>query len=265
MKIAVYLDEVGETLTDSCDVLSRLNIHNVVLRQIWSDNICNASDNACQKLKKLLLKHNFDVQMIASNLGNIESNKLSSISDETIDRTIVIAQYFDAKFVRIFCGLKAQNNRVLHDLEMIKNWVQKLSDKFIGCGIFPLIEITNDSAIEHPSDIAEILSNNALIGVLYDPAQLIIKKNQNPFIKYWPLLKDRVYGIDIHDFKIGHGFKPIGHGDTKLKETIGDAISSNYDGWLFIEPGLGRRLTTQSSKEEVFEANLQILYSFLNQ
>ena len=103
------------------------------------------------------------------------------------------------------------------------------------------------------------------MGVLYDPAQLIIKKNQNPFIKYWPLLKNRVCGIDIHDFKIGHGFKPVGHGDARLKETIDDAINDNYDGWFFIEPGLGKRFTTQSSKEEVFAANFQILNSLLNQ
>lgn len=261
MKIAAYLDEVGETPVDSCDILSRLNIHDVVLRQIWTDNICNASDSVCQKLKKILIKYNINTQMVASNLGNIESDKLLSIPDETIDRAIVIAQYFDAKFVRIFCGLKTKD----HDLKTIKTWVQKLSHKFIGCGISPLIEITNGSAAENPSDIAEILSDNTLVGVLYDPAQLIIKKNQNPFIKYWPLLKNRVCGIDIHDFKIGHGFKPVGHGDARLKETIDDAINDNYDGWFFIEPGLGKRFTTQSSKEEVFAANFQILNSLLNQ
>ena len=68
MKIAAYLDEVGETPVDSCDILSKLNIHDVVLRQVWTDNICNASDSVCQKLKKILIKYDikakYNKQMI---------------------------------------------------------------------------------------------------------------------------------------------------------------------------------------------------------
>jgi hypothetical protein len=110
-----------------------------------------------------------------------------------------------------------------------------------------------------PAQVATLLSRFRRWRLLYDPVQLIIRQNQDPFLRYWTLLKSFTAAIDIRDFKIGYGFKPAGFGDAKISQTIQDVLKSDYKGWCFLEPSLGRRFGSATSKAETFKMALEAL------
>lgn len=252
LRLAAYLDEAGQDPQAGCGILKSTGISYVALRHAWTSNVCDIPDNSCQILKKLLESNNLDVILIASELGNVPANELQNISKENIHRIFNIATYFKAQYVRIYPGFgNIAQDQILHD------WFGLITDYAISANITPLIEISDRSTIFRPSDAIKWLNKYKRWKLLYDPAQLIIKQAQDPYIKYWKPLKQFVAAIDIHDYKIGHGHKPVGFGDAKIDMVLNS--DEDFVGWYFLEPALGRKYGTAMTKSGVFEIALNAL------
>jgi hypothetical protein len=255
LKLAAYLDEAGEDPISACSVLNKAGISYVVLRYAWSGNVCDVSDQACQRLKQALSDNNLSVVTVISDLGKVEPKLLSHIPQEQIDRVFNVVSYFKAGSVRVLTGTRTREPSD----DSIRQWMQLITDRCLQANIVPLMEITEDAAIFQASDVAQWLAKFRRWRLLYDPVQLIIRQNQDPFLRYWTLLKSFAAAIDLRDFKIGHGYKPPGFGDAKVKLTLDDTIKSNFKGWYFIEPSLGRRFGGATTKQETFNMALEAL------
>lgn len=255
-KIASYLDEAGEDPTDSCDVLVSHDIRYVVLRNVWGGkNICECSDTVCQKLRKIIADKNVSVVSISSDLGNVPADQLMQIPDDIINRVFNIATYFGAESIRFLAGTKVSDNT----LPTVNEWFDKISRLSIQNNVIPMLEIVNDAYVHEPANIANLLAKYKKWQILYDPVQIIIKKKLDPFTKYWSLLKNYTKAIDVRDYIVGRGFKPPGLGDAKIKEVLDDAANSNFNGWLFLEPNLGRRYRSATSRRETFGLAMESL------
>jgi len=248
LRVAAYLEEAGEDPETACDNLLELDIPYIALKQVWTDNIGRIPDPACQKLQKVIQSKKMTVIMLATELGEVSADELKSVRDEEIERIFNRAAYFQAPFIRIGIGKSCSVD--CHD--EVNEWMNRITHKAIQYNVTPVIEITHNSFVDKPSDIATILLTHKRWKLLYDPAQYILRKKQDPFIKYWTLLKSNTAVIDVRDLKIGKGFKAPGFGDSRIGDTIKDAIDSNYDGWYVIEPSLGRRHGSALSKKETF-------------
>lgn len=259
LKLAAYLDEAGEEPGAGCQTLVDNQIHYVVLRHCWTGNICGISDTGHQKLINLLQKHDLTVICIASDLGRVDASQLFRIGDDQIDRVINICNYYKAPMVRIFVG----NTTNIDATKVINDWMHQISEKCLAADIIPLLEITPESHFYKAPDVAKLLATHKHWKLLYDPVQFILRQNQNPFIRYWTLLKDRTEVIDIRDMKIGKGFKPAGFGDSKIDMTVQDALNSGYKGWFFLEPSLGRRHAQAQTKRDTFQFALEGLDTIL--
>lgn len=249
LKLAAYLDEAGEEPEASCKTLSEFNIHYTVLRHCWTGNICDLSDAGHQKLTTITNDHDITVVCVASELGNIDAHLLSNISDTQVDKVFNICAYYKASYIRIYIGNKSSEDSD----GIINDWLKRISEKSIEFGVTPLVEITPQSHIYKPSDVAKLLADHSRWQLLYDPVQFILRQNQDPFVRYWTLLKGRTGAIDIRDLKIGRGFKPSGFGDSRIDLTIKDALQSSYKGWFFFEPSLGRRHAEAVTKRDTFQ------------
>lgn len=256
LKLAAYLDEAGEDPKTGCATLKSSGIPYVALRHVWTSNICEASDQSCQTLKELFKSHDLSVIMIASELGQVPVNELNKIKKETIDRVFDIASYFNAQYIRIYAGTSVNN---LDANKHIQEWLNLITERSISANIAPLLEISNGSAIYKPTDVVNWLNKFKRWKLLYDPAQLVIKQSQDPFVKYWTLLRQYIGAIDIHDYKTGHGHKPVGFGDAKVKHTMEASILSNFTGWYFLEPALGRKHGNSFSRADTFKIALEAL------
>lgn len=250
IKLAAYLDEAGEDPQSACLTLKKHNINYAILRETWTGNVCDMSDNGHHRLRKLLEDNDISPIAIASNLGKLAHTKLSLITDKQIDDCINICKYYNSQYLRIYVGEEDKSRDI--ELDKIYDWVNKATQKCLENNVICLYEITSNSTIFKAVDVVKMLSSIKNLRIIYDSAGLIIKHNFNPFIKHWPLLKNYIDIIDVRDVKIGHGFKVAGFGDSRIDMTINDAVNSNYKGWYAIEPSFGRKFGTANTKEDTF-------------
>lgn len=257
LKLAAYIDEAGEDPESACKLLNKLHIHYAVIRQAWTHNISNLSDRGCKKLKNILSENNISPIALVTKVGEVLATELIN---QNVNKVFDLAGYFNTQLVRVQIGTKIRQDAN----QFIEYWLNHVQQLAISRNIIPIFEITDESHYKSPSEIVTILNKFSRWKLLYDPAQLILKQNQDPFVKFWTLLKSNVAAIDVCDFKIGKGFKPVGFGDSKILLTMADAVNTNYKGWFFFEPCLGRRYGSYLTREDTFvmayealESNLQ--------
>lgn len=260
LKLCAYLDEAGEDHVEACNNLRSLGIKDVALRQVWHTNILNATDVACGKLKDIL--NGFNVPLLASDLGYSDIHTLLDISDDKIERIFNLAQYFKSKYIRIGWGTGLK--RTPDGDAILAEWQKIIIDYAVKYNVIPVYEVTNQSYIYKSVDLAVEFKELHRWKLQYDPAQLLVKQNIDPFVKYWVLLKNHVGVIDIHDYRIGHGHKPPGFGDAMLSLLLQDATKNGYKGLYVIEPALGRRYNVSLSKKETFAVAVESLEAMLS-
>lgn len=259
IRLAAYLDDAGEDPVSACKTLNGLNIHYTVLRQAWTNDVADLSDRGCKKLRETLISSNISPIALITTLGEVPALELAAITKPEIEKMFNLAAYFKTPIIRIQIGTKVQQDAAA----IIDEWLDKIKQYAIAYNVTPVFEITSDSYYKTPSEVAVVLSKHKRWRLLYDPVQLILKQLQDPFIKFWSLLKGSVAAIDVCDFKIGRGFKPAGFGDSKILLTISDAINTRYNGWFFLGPGLGRRYGSFITRHDTFTMAYQAFESSL--
>jgi hypothetical protein len=249
LKVAAYLEDAGEDPASACKAIKEAGINYAVIRHVWTSNIKDLSDNGCVKLRGILSDSGITPIAIISSISDIPATDLPSIDEKIIDRTFNLVKYFNVPLLGLTCG---QQTSVNAD-NQINDWLTRIANKSTSFNITSLVETTTKGQISTAAEFAVLLAKHSRIKLLYDPAQLIIRQNIDPFVKYWTLLKRYVGAIDVRDYKIGRGFKPVGFGDTNIARTVTDAMNSTYKGWFFFEPSLGRKHGTAQTKSDVFK------------
>jgi hypothetical protein len=253
IKLAAYLDEAGEDPAEGAACLKSLGIDYVVLRTAWGTNVGSLNDAQCQSLQKSLIANGLSAVALISDLGKVSVKSLPTVSPEYVQRVFNVATYFHVDMVRVQVGVGAYSK------EPINAWMEKIATQASSFSIKPMFEITDDAWAMEPARAAAVLNQHKSWRLLYDPVQLIIKRKSQPFQKYWTLLKSSAAAVDLRDYRIGYGYKPVGFGDAQVKLLLDDCMGSSYKGWYFIEPSLGRRFGSHSTKSETFKAALEAL------
>lgn len=217
-RLAVYLDELSDDPNVACKMAADAGLSHVCLRRVWGSNVKDLSDEACQKLKDILNTHHLKVALFASDLGRVMT--------VSVARDITLANYFKALYARVLmppATLSAGYDQ----------WLKSVADEFRRSGVELLLEVTTESV---PLDVEGVLAlaKGARAKLLYDPAQFMMRQRVNPF-EFWDSLSGVTGAVDLHDYKIGRGHRPLGTGDAGLKE-----LYSSFRGWRFIEIGLGK-------------------------
>jgi len=260
LKLAAYLDEAGDDPAQACAVLAKNKIHYVVIRSVWGNNICDTNDQACSRLRQLLLDHQLSPIAIVSDLGRTHASLLPQVPKEKIDRLFNLASYFQAGMVRVCCGARPK----AADEPVVAYWANLIADRCLSANLIPLYEIDDDSPYREPVDVVSFLTKFRKWRLLYDPVQLIVRQNQNPFTRYWTLLKAQTAAVDVRDYKVGFGFKPVGLGDAKIKLTVQDGINHSFKGWFFFEASLGRKFAGTTKREETFQLAIDAFRDLVN-
>jgi len=262
--ITAYLDEAGDEPQSACNTLISHNIHHVVLRDVWTGNVCQLSDSGHSRLRSVLQDNDISTIMIASTLGRIDYRLLGQITDKHIQDCVNVARFYDSAYVRIFGGEVVKQGQSV-ETSIVIDWFTRVSQICEQNGIKCLYEITSDSALFNSAEVARSLRDVKGMGLVYDATGLILKHNLNTFVKYWSLLKKWVDIIDVRDLKIGQGFKVAGQGNSMIDKTICDAMDDGYKGWLALEPSLGRKYGSATTKQQTFAYAVDGLMNVLAQ
>lgn len=248
-KLGAYLDEVADDPETACKIMAAHNIKIAALRRAWSSEVVGMNDQATQRLKQLLDAYGISAGMIVSDLGKVDCSELDSVSDEELRRPFLTANYFGAPLITVGCGVGTGK----FDLEVVKRWMSRVSDLATKSCVVPLLEVTQDSVLFSPTDLALAMGAAPKWRLLYDPTQFLLRRSLDPYVRYWILFRDLVQAVDLRDIKVGQGPRPIGVGDCKWDETLSDR---EYSGMYFLEPGLGRRYADAVTTDGTFEIAL---------
>jgi len=247
VKLAAYTDEVFDDPDKACELLATKNISGVCLRRGWCRDIYNMPDNAISILGDILSKHNLLPVLLHTAIGCVDPEKLPAEEPKLV-RAMQICKYLKCKAIRIGFGTLKVN----YDKEYVQRWIASASSLSISYDMALLFEPESNSTYYNAAAIAILLNKYKRINLIYDPALLVMQSRINPFVKFWSLLKSRVSFIDIHDFKSGDSAKPAGFGDAQLDITTADALASKFNGWFCLEPGLGNRYGSATTREKTF-------------
>ncbi len=261
LKLAAYLDEAGDDPASAARLLASLQVNYIVLRQVWGTPILDANDQACSRLRQILDENKLSAVAIISDLGAVDTSLLGKIPRERTDRLFNLAAFFKSSMLRVHCGTREKGTA---DEKAVTAWMGEITDRCLASSTVPLYEIGDQSPYREPADVARVLTAFRRWKLLYDPTQLIIRQNQNPFSRYWTLLKGQTAAVDVRDFKIGHGFKPAGFGDAKMRLTIEDGVKGVYKNWYFLESSLGRRYGQAVTREETFKLAYEALENIVS-
>jgi len=239
-RLAAYSDEVHDEPGPALDSIRKCSIQYVCLRRAWTGNVTTLHDIALSQLKGMLGQ--LKVLMISSDLGM----DLENVPDKEFEQNFLVANYFGAKLIRFHVGVKGQEG-------LREGWIKRVGDRAIKANIVPLLEYNPEYGNLSAKEISELLDAHPRWRFLYDPAQLVCRRNLDPFANYWTPLRDRTALVDLRDYKIGVGFRPVGLGDCRLLDTVKDANQRGYTGMFAIEPGLGRKFGSALTRDEVFK------------
>jgi sugar phosphate isomerase/epimerase len=262
LKIAAYLDEPDDDPAHAGQVLVDLNINHVCLRRAWRRNIDSMPDQACELLKSTLDDHKLQPLILLSSVGDVEHDRLLSTQNiDFLTRCLDICTFFGCKGLCVGLGKSPATGNWI---DKITQWMKVVDDKALESNIQPLFEVSHQSAINEPAIIVQLMVKHKRWRLIYDPANLVMLRMVNPYLKYWSLLKNMVSYFDIHDHKTGDSARPPGHGDCGLDLTINDTLVSGYKGWYCMEPGLGRRYGDKLSRRETFEYAFQTFHQLVS-
>ena len=248
VKLATYLDEAGEDPASSCLTCVKHEINYVALRQLWANNVQLCTDDGCTQIHKMLKDNNLSVVLLASDIGLVTPAADLMKLQVSLRRLLDLAFYFKSPMIRVGVGLADKSA-----LSVVREWMQFVQERCIEGGITPVLEVSHGCSLFNTIDLVTTISKYRRWKLLYDPAQLIVRQAMDPFVKYWPLIKPYVAAIDVHDYKIGHGHKPVGYGDAKIVQTMRDASSFMPECWYMLEPALGRKYGSALTKSDVFK------------
>lgn len=255
LKLSVYLDEVGPDPEKACPIIVNNNITSVVLRNFYgTNNICDCTSDVQKYIKSVLKLHNLAVIAVYSKLGNCPYSDLKNISEEEIQSCFSVAQYFGAKYLIVGIG-----SGISPQTRACDDWCARLSHASIRNNIKILVEIGYDSHIRETSMILDALSRHKRLKLLYDPSLLITKHKCNPYDKYWKYLFPIIGAVDIRDFQVGRGPRPLGMGDAKLKDTMSDLNNSQNDIQIFLEPNLDCKYSMTPDRDLALSVVIQQL------
>lgn len=250
-RLTVYSDEIHDDPAQALALATnKYGLKTVCLRRAWTSSVATLNDVAANQLKSLL--RGLKPLLISSDLGL----DISTVGDPEFERPFLMANYFGAKYLRVHVGGR-------HQATLRPGWIRAVGDRAVKAGITPLFEYNPEYGNMTATEIHEMLSIHPRWKVLYDPTQFVVRKNVNPFTSYWPTLYDKVAVIDLRDYKIGEGFKPVGMGDCSVLETVRDANVRGYTGSFAVEPGLGRKFGSTLGREAVFQLAYQQINNHL--
>jgi hypothetical protein len=238
MKLAAYLDEGGDAIDAAARNLASLYIRNTVIRKIDLAVSPTATDAQVARLRDIVV--GADLNTLAVQFSWTAANLETKEFNKHIDRCASIASYFHTGFM----SFDFATDKKAKELAISSEQAKRITEVCVSHNMVPLIAPGDCAA----ATIAEFLVTHKRWRLHFDPASHIIKRKQDVYVKYWSLLKKWVALIDVRDYKIGFGFKPVPLGDVQWARLLPDC----KDCWMVMEPSLGQRYGSHAGRDSVF-------------
>jgi sugar phosphate isomerase/epimerase len=256
--LSAFADEISPDPQEQMDGLEANGVRFIELRGVYGENVMTFSDQRCGELKKQFADRGFGVSCIGSPIGKTRLDENWREHFDSFKRAVELAEFFDAGFIRIFSYYPPEGQDVSRYRGEV---VRRLTEQLEYVGDHPKITLVleNESNLfgaypEHCAYLHAALPSQQL-RMAFDPANFVNMNVQDVYNTCWLPLQQYVGYLHIKDFKYGESDAavPAGLGDGCLPEILRDAASAGYDGFLALEPHLGKALhSTGETGPELF-------------
>jgi len=242
--ISAFADEVSPNPQEQMDVLDANGIKFIELRGAFGLNVMKFSKEQIADLKKQFGDRGFGVASIASPIGKIRIDDDYRAHFDDFKRAVDMAEFLGAKFIRIFSYYPIEGRDVADfRSEVISRLAEKI-DYVADRDVTLALENESNLFGSYPERCGYLhlaLPSKKLV-MAFDPANFVHMKVQSVYQTCWLPLRQFVGYFHVKDWRYGEIERavPAGTGNGCVPEILRDAAEEGYDGFLGLEPHLGK-------------------------
>ncbi|HZJ88776.1 MAG TPA: sugar phosphate isomerase/epimerase family protein [Sphaerochaeta sp.] len=215
-----FSDEICDDFNEQMRVWRAMDLKHFELRSAWGINVMQLTDDQLEEIKQIIEPINVSVACIGSPIGKSNIEDDFSFERERLERAIVVAKYFDCKFIRIFSFYSSDGDILQKKTEVMQR-LRKMAEMAAAEDIVLLHENESNTYGElsiQSVEIAETLASKNF-GLVFDPANysmagedaLEAEKNMHDYINY----------LHIKDFSLRTKTMVFpGDGDSYIREIV---------------------------------------------
>ncbi len=243
-KLSAFADEISPDPQVQMDVLEANGVRYIELRGAFGVNVLKFSKEQCADVRKQFSDRGFGVACIASPIGKAKIDDDYAQHFDQFKHAVELAEYFGAGYIRIFSYYPPEGQNIAdYRGEVIK----RLADKVAYIQGRPVtLVLENESNLfgafpERCVYLHAALPSSQLVAA-FDPANFVVMNVQDVYGTCWRALRTYVKYFHIKDWKYGAAGQavPAGQGNGCIPEILRDAAADGYDGFLALEPHLGK-------------------------
>ena len=254
-------DEIAPEIATQVDVMERLGLRYVELRGAQGKGVLDHTDEERREVKAALDKHGFGVSALGSPIGKVDVRSPFEEELERFRRALDAAAFYGTQYIRVFSYyIPEGEDPWSYEKEVLRRMSVK-ADMAGERGVVLLHE--NESRIfgESPDRSLRMLegvSSPALKGI-FDPANFL-HRGYDTYPDAWELLRDHIVYFHVKDCDRREGLTvPAGEGDAGFVEILRDAHRRGFDGFLSLEPHLGKGRFESMSKPDRFQLAVEAI------
>ena len=259
-RLSAFGDEIAADLDVQLATLRRHEIGALELRAVSGTNVADLVDEALEDIRRRLAADGIRVSAIASPIGKTPVEGDFDMELGRFRRVLAASRRLDSRLVRVFSFYVPAGRYAEHRAEVVRR-LAVLTREADAAGVVLVCE--NESYVygdtpERCRDLVEAVGSPAL-RLAFDPANFV-QVGVRPYTEAWPLLRPYVAHVHIKDAvpveRTGYAPYPArvpedrlmdavrlpGEGRAELPSLLRALAQAGYDGYLAIEPHLGRRL-----------------------
>ena len=241
-EISGFADEIDSDIELQFQHLQKLGMKYFEVRGVNGKNISTLDDAELDVLKSAMERYGIRASSIGSPIGKIRITDDFAAHMALLRRVIYIARFLDCPYIRIFSFYPPEGEEIApyrdEVLERMRQMVALAEEE----GVILLHENEKDiygDTIARCRDLFDSIESPAFRGV-FDPANFV-QCGQKTYPEAFEALREHIVYMHIKDafFKDG-SVVPAGDGDGAVKELISALKKQGYNGFLSLEPHLGR-------------------------
>lgn len=241
-KISGFSDEITEITRAQFEALNKFGINYFEPRGIDGMNISKLTEEEMYGLKALMDEYGIEASSIGSPIGKIKVTEDFEEHLEVLKNVVKAAKILETKYIRVFSfyhGTEAEwtEEERLEVFKRMRIMVDYARDQDVILLHENEKDIYGDTAERCLELMKEFYGPN--FKAIFDPANFVQAGEDTK--NAYDVMKPYIGYIHIKDARKAEGdVVPAGVGDGNVEYILQDLFASGYDGFLSLEPHLGK-------------------------
>jgi sugar phosphate isomerase/epimerase len=235
-----FADEISPELSEQIDTLLAEEMSYLEFRGVWGKNVLDLTDEELDRVRRTLQARGLSVSSIGSPIGKI---LVTDSFDEHLlcfRRTLDIAHFFDAPYVRIFSFFIPPGDNPARHRDEVLHRMAALAKAANGSDVVLLHENEKEIYGDVPERCHDIMVSvgSEILRSTWDAANFV-QCGVQPFTEGYQQLRPFLDYMQVKDAVLATGqVVPAGRGDGQTRETLKALRDDGFDGYFSLEPHL---------------------------